>query len=227
MSYDAIDENNITEALCLLDSQYVWEGFEAICKKYDLSPKAYNIGLKDAWSRGVATGIAIPFFLKADGKLMMNEEELDYYNNLPEEVTIYRGCSIYEVEPNEEDESPSCLGISWTTSRKVAEFFAFRNDAEERVVVSTTIPKSDILTFINNRNEYECICLAIDEEKAEIVAGEPTELYDEYLEEKEQRYKMFLGKVDSEEDSDDGILQPIPEDVEAELDKVLDEEDID
>lgn len=189
LSFDVIDENNIIDALGLVDSHRRWEAFEAICKKYELSPKAYNEGLKDAWTTGLSTGLAIPYFLKADGKLMMDEEELEYYNNLPDEVTLYRGCSANELDRDEEN----CLGISWTTSRKIAEFFAFRHsdyDDEDRVVVSITVPKSDIITFI--KDEDECIYLGafeLDEDDIEIVTEEPTQLYYDYMEEKDNLLK--------------------------------------
>lgn len=182
LSYAPFDENNILESLNRVDSDWRWDVFEVICSKYELTPKAYNDALKEAWMYGKGTGRAIPYFFKADSKLLMTEEEQEYFNNLPDTVTLYRGCSVEELEGEN-----SCFGISWTTSREIAEFFAFRADFEEpRMVVKASVPKAEIKTFINAREEFECIWLLCNEEDVEIVTTKPTDFFYDYMERKEQ-----------------------------------------
>lgn len=188
-----INEDNILSTLFWVDSENRWELFELICDKYDLTPKAFAIGLKDAWSTGIGTGSpkVFSFFRRVDRTLMMDEEEQQYYDALPDKVTLYRGCDINELnylkDDCADDNDGSCLGISWTTDRGVAEFFAFRYDIEDRVVVSIEVEKSSIVTFINDRNEYECIILDIDSLAPQIVTYEPTEFYEEFIEKTEKQ----------------------------------------
>ena len=115
---------------------------------------------------------------------MMDEKEQLYFDALPDEVTIYRGCNIKELNYLKKKGNTSCLGISWKTDRGVAEFFAFRVGNKDRVVVSAVVKKSSIITFINNRDEYECIFLDIFSINPQIVTQEPTKYYDEYMRKK-------------------------------------------
>lgn len=185
LSYPELDENNIVSPLGLVDNQKRWKLFEQLCKKYVLSPKAFAVGLKYAWTTGIATGNpnVIRFFRKVDGRLMMDEEEQQYFDKLPGVVTIYRGCHINELnywDDNSKDNS--CLGISWTTDRGVAEFFAFRHTKEDRLVVRLDVVKSSIVTFINERSEYECIYLLAFLVKPMIVTKKPTSYFKKYME---------------------------------------------
>ena len=184
--YPEMNEETLGSAMCLVDSNFCWELFVKICEKYELSPKVFTLGLKDAWTIGVGTGDpkAIEYFRKVDGRLMMDEKEQLYFDALPDEVTIYRGCNIKELNYLKKKGNTSCLGISWTTDRGVAEFFAFRVGNRDRVVVSAVVKKSSIITFINNRDEYECIFLDIFSINPQIVTQEPTKYYDEYMRKK-------------------------------------------
>ena len=181
-----MNEETLGRAMCLVDSNFCWELFVKICEKYELSPKVFTLGLKDAWTIGVGTGDpkAIEYFRKVDGRLMMDEKEQLYFDALPDEVTIYRGCNIKELNYLKKKGNTSCLGISWTTDRGIAEFFAFRVGNKDRVVVSAVVKKSSIITFINNRDEYECIFLDIFSINPQIVTQEPTKYYDEYMRKK-------------------------------------------
>lgn len=125
------------------DTNLRWELFADLAEKGKLSDEAFNKGLAIAWTEGRGTGDfrAIQYFMRCKKELVMNEEELVYYNSLPDKVTLYRGCSIEEYEDEDGD---SCFGISWTTSRDVAEFFAFRNEQEDTAVYSIEVDKEDI-----------------------------------------------------------------------------------
>lgn len=173
------------------DSNLRWELFADLAEKGKLSDEAFNKGLAIAWTEGRGTGDfrAIQYFMRCKKELVMNEEELAYYNSLPDKVTLYRGCSIEEYEDEDGD---SCFGISWTTSRDVAEFFAFRNEQEDTAVYSIEVDKEDIKAVFLSRNELEAICFGGDE--ATLVTDEPTELYTNYMERKKQELDEFMNK---------------------------------
>lgn len=67
-------------------------------------------------------------------------------NSLPEKVKIYRGLGSKSRRD----------GISWTLSKEKAEWFAtrFKDNGE---VLTAEANKSDILAFLNGRNEQEII----------------------------------------------------------------------
>lgn len=92
-------------------------------------------------------------------KPMMDEAELQAFDELPEVLTIYRGC--YEVNK---------WGFSWSLDRAIAERFPFLNRyrGEGRpLLVKATIHKSRIAAVKLDRSEAEIVtfnrpkCLAI------------------------------------------------------------------
>jgi hypothetical protein len=78
------------------------------------------------------------------------ERDRDFYNSLPERITIYRGgCGI---EPER-----LARGVCWTTSRAVAEWFANRlcADDKEPVLISARVHKR--LVTLAFDSEYEIV----------------------------------------------------------------------
>jgi hypothetical protein len=86
-------------------------------------------------------------------KWLMDKEDRDYLASLPDEVTIYRGCSVNKAN-----------GFSWTTDPKLAELFAnrfnFKSDFFDKdcCIVTGTIAKADIFAVILERDEITLIC---------------------------------------------------------------------
>lgn len=86
----------------------------------------------------------------------MEQEERETLNRLPDNIEIYRAMVV------KEDKSKQ-YGISWTLSKKTAEFFKneyFRNFAtynQERIIKTITIPKSKVIAYLNGRQEQEII----------------------------------------------------------------------
>lgn len=111
----------------------------------------------------------------------MTSEELNYYNQFPEEFTVYRGT-------NEEEFESKKFGVSWTSGQKVAEYFAFREEEwtslrSKRIVLAATVRKADIVTCLLDRNEYEFI---IDPKRLldiHVLLNQRTDLYDIYADE--------------------------------------------
>jgi hypothetical protein len=73
----------------------------------------------------------------------------EFYDSLPQEFTVYRGGDR-SIEG----------GISWTTSVKVAEYFARGNRCvnSDPVVAIASVRKNEIYAATNDRNESEVLC---------------------------------------------------------------------
>lgn len=82
----------------------------------------------------------------------MNTEERSALKELPEVLTIYRGCSDKHI------------GYSWTLDRETAEWFANRFN-KVGIVLIGTVKKKDCLGLLLSRNEKEIV---VDWDKVEI-----------------------------------------------------------
>lgn len=74
--------------------------------------------------------------------LIMTADERDYYAKLPDAFTIYRGTS------------DSLQGMSWTVSKKTAEWFANRSNGH---VYELVVNKKDTFAYLNRRDESEIV----------------------------------------------------------------------
>lgn len=87
---------------------------------------------------------------------LMNAQERRYFKSLPDVVTIYRGMTIIELESGE-------YGLSWSLSKKVAEYFAYKYVRyakylnEKKTVHSITVEKHQIIAYFSGRKEREII----------------------------------------------------------------------
>jgi hypothetical protein len=91
--------------------------------------------------------------LMGNPRLMMNQQEKDAFNDLPEFVKIYRGVS------SSDDFYDDLLSYSWTTDYDKAVWFSkrFESDKEEFLVFEMEISKDEIISFFTRRNESEVI----------------------------------------------------------------------
>lgn len=148
---------------------HITKPYKMVCFKYVcdyLSEQDYGELLKDCWTMeeftsknpDVSKKEMVSFFKRAKKEYIMDEEELKVYNNLPEQVTIYRGVR----------DKRWLRELSWTLDYKQAEWFATRFDSETSIVYEVTIPKREILTFINDRDEQEIIIDPYNLKKYEI-----------------------------------------------------------
>jgi hypothetical protein len=125
--------------------------FEFMMRVYTFTEEDYNEILKDIW---LATEFPhqmpipriISLFEQAKIDLLMTEEEVKIYKDLPESVTIFRGL---------QDNRAKLRGLSWTTKREVAEWFAKR--WKKGTLYQAEINKKHIFMFTNERSEYECV----------------------------------------------------------------------
>lgn len=89
-------------------------------------------------------------------QFLMDSGERNYLKRLPEQITIYRGMTVLELEQKS-------FGVSWTLKKDMAEFFAYkyaRNHATnhlKKTVHEITINKNEVVAFLNGREEFEII----------------------------------------------------------------------
>lgn len=103
-------------------------------------------------------------------KWITTNEERRFYDDLPDDVVLYKGGSLLEQQTG--------YGISFSTSQEIAEFHAFASIKKQRAVFVTVVPKSAIRAILLARDEAECLLLAPANVK--VVTTEPTSLFDRY-----------------------------------------------
>lgn len=85
-------------------------------------------------------------------EMLMSDTERKFLEQLPEEITIYRGGGEKEIETG--------FGISWTLNKTIAEQFVERKKHSSNDVMfvhKLTIPKSKVVAYFNSRKEEEII----------------------------------------------------------------------
>ena len=101
----------------------------------------------------VTTSNLLKYFKMADKSFLMSKEEKEIYDNLPNEVIVYRGVSKQHLNPN---------ALSWTLSKEQAEWFSTRFHSSG-YVLKAKIKKENIFCFksleeetiLNYKNIYD------------------------------------------------------------------------
>jgi hypothetical protein len=123
---EALSEYDVAEPADLVTS--VWIDSENIHQNYE------------GWSEVLAThGLA------------MEPEEQEVFDGLPEDVTIYRGCTKQGED-----------GFSWTLDKGKAEWFATRFSLGGAQLLEAKVPKDAILAYLGRRGESEIVVLPED-----------------------------------------------------------------
>jgi hypothetical protein len=89
---------------------------------------------------------------KGPAQPFLDQESLERYLALPKTVTVYRGCDIEHID-----------GVAWTTSKKVAGYFATGGRygrPDDPVIATGKIGKysPDFFFLRGNTNEQEIVC---------------------------------------------------------------------
>jgi hypothetical protein len=71
-------------------------------------------------------------------------------HHLEGKITIYRGAS-------DTDAKTAAKGVSWTTNRDVACWFAYRYRSEQPIVLCAHVDASEVVYYEDNRYEQEVI----------------------------------------------------------------------
>jgi hypothetical protein len=77
---------------------------------------------------------------------MMDANEQSFLKNLPDVLTIYRGCRVHNKH-----------GYSWSLSKNTARWFAARSVGKFPIVQTGKCKKSDVIAFLGGRKEDEII----------------------------------------------------------------------
>lgn len=85
-------------------------------------------------------------FTKTNKKLLMDSDEQNIFNNLPDELTIYRGFYSYKYYK----------ALSWTLNIEKAHFFATRFH-HNGSIYQANIKKENIYAYFDCRNEKEIV----------------------------------------------------------------------
>lgn len=107
----------------------------------------------------VSTNEFVRYFQQSDKKILMDEGDYKRYLSLPDVLTVYRG-----VKPK-----GKVLALSWTLSKKKAEWFANRFQSDG-TVYRAKISREHVLAYFNCRNEQEVVldcCKLFDVKAAE------------------------------------------------------------
>lgn len=91
----------------------------------------------------------ISWFMKADKKYLMNNDEQQILKEMPDHVKIYRGVG----------EAKYKNGFSWTLNLEIAKFFAkrFAGAGKKTYIYECIIDKGEILCYTDARGEAEVI----------------------------------------------------------------------
>lgn len=85
---------------------------------------------------------------------MMDDDELEAFEKLPDVITVYRGCGPMNK-----------IGASWSLKREVAEAFPFRPKymIKYPALVTGEVKKKNIIALKLDREEHEVITFSVKE----------------------------------------------------------------
>lgn len=152
-----IDKSNLTEIFMKVRQPYHFALLK-FSMPY-MTKEDFDKWLGDTWvssenpnqDANVSISEFIEWFSEADKTTMMNDDELEYYNKLPDIVEVYRGVAVGRAESE---------GLSWTCNFETAEWFANRFNTEEQLgyIIKGKIKKENVFAYFNRRNEDEILC---------------------------------------------------------------------
>jgi len=85
-------------------------------------------------------------------EFLMDEEDFEVYNSLPEKLIIYRGMTNEELESGD-------FGVSWTLSKEIAGFFAhtygrnFSTEDKPKTIHQLEVSKVEIIAYFGREQE--------------------------------------------------------------------------
>lgn len=145
--------------LFLLNGPYLMNYLRLI-EKYIYSEEKLADLLKYCWTnqefpnwneRGQSLRTCLRLFKKAK-HYIMDEDERDIFDSLPEEITIYRGQ--YNDGKHKDRPYPA---LSWTTDSDRAFWFVTHRYSPNGIMYKAQIKRKDVVCYLNNRGEQELI----------------------------------------------------------------------
>lgn len=125
--------------------------FEIFKEAYISSDNIYKQINESMYSFSLHEYLSDLFRHGIEGVSLMKPEELGYYNSLPEQIIIYRGCSVSEVKNG-------VYGISWTDNLDYAlKYASYSKNANNSlgVIIVKKIRKQDIWGIFKHPTDPE------------------------------------------------------------------------
>ena len=91
-------------------------------------------------------------FRPSESRHFMEDDEVEAHLKLPETLKVYRGTKLPDEYPR---------GISWTTDRKKAIWFAnrFRRKDQPAYLYTLKVQRNDVFAYLTRRGESECLIM--------------------------------------------------------------------
>lgn len=102
---------------------------------------------------------------------LMYKKDYKEYLQLPDILTVYRGCSLDELKEG----FGWPLGISWSLDKNIAEFFAYRYGGKGMCVLEAVVQKKNVRYYTNGRREKEVMIFPGFVEKPHIISKNVTD----------------------------------------------------
>jgi hypothetical protein len=154
----AIAARNYTRFVYLHERPYRIDAFRRLVFFHDVNDHEYWTLLGDIWTDTENLWQNVDVWRRCltsprphRHDMMSADERACYVNVLPDEITVYRGY----------DERGTARGLSWTTNKIVAKFFARRlsEPGATLYLAQGTVDKADVLAYFDGRSEYEVVVL--------------------------------------------------------------------
>lgn len=148
---EMINNSGLTRIYTMVRSPYKMLWF-SLCEEF-MSDEDYGNLLQDSWISqdnpnqdvNVSRKECVKLFKKANKRYLMEESDYEYYERLPEVITVYRGVGIGREK----------FGLSWTDSTVQAEWFKdrFNRNGKEGYLLKAEISKKDVLAYFAHEQE--------------------------------------------------------------------------
>ena len=192
--HKALSHLDLDKILCWSNNDTRWWNYVQLVKSGRCTEFAINKGFNDAYTTGKISSfeecVCFEDLLdKIRFEKVSDAYGLKLYKKLPNIINVYRGTSVDEFERY--NECADLVGFSWTIDIGVAEFFAFRFNQPDRLVMKASIPKQNIKAIFTQRKEYEVLIKpdTFDSCEIRIQTKKPTAYYDKFMKEHKKRQK--------------------------------------
>lgn len=149
-------QNDVFGLTMMVCKSYRLQFFQLI--QLHLSPEDFGRILRAIWTGTefitnnpvMSQKELIKAFRRCDPEYLMEPDDYNLYKSLPDVVEVYRGIRTNSLKVR---------GMSWTTDKEVAVWFAkrFSKQGETGRVLKAFIRKADILAIFNDRGESEVV----------------------------------------------------------------------
>jgi len=143
---EALEKKNWSQYIYLHERPYRLDALSELLDQHE--PENPDELIREAWidSENIHQGFDTWYNLIESYGVAMTEEDAEVYKNLPDQVTVYRGCSPLNEE-----------GFSWSLDKEKAQWFATRFSRNNSKVLEVTVPKSEVIAYLGGRGESEIL----------------------------------------------------------------------